>query len=247
MDDTPQLPGTLPSSIEIEILEALFDPNPDMVFFIKNQRAEYVSVNATLVERCDGRSKAELLGKTTLQVFPDAYGRSYHAQDMSVLTAGVEIRDQLELHFYRDGGTGWCLTTKMPLVGAETHEVVGLIGLSRDLHGPDRTDTVYGQVARAVEWLQESYAEPLRIAELAEASGISQARLERHIKRIFGLTPRQLLTKIRLQAATQRLRQEPEASVADIAHACGYYDHSAFSRQFKAVVGVTPTEFRRPA
>ena len=36
MDDTPQLPGTLPSSIEIEILEALFDPNPDMVFFIKN-------------------------------------------------------------------------------------------------------------------------------------------------------------------------------------------------------------------
>ena len=34
-------------------------------------------------------------------------------------------------------------------------------------------------------------------------------------------------------------------SVAEVAHACGYSDHSAFTRQFRATVGLTPREFRR--
>jgi AraC-like DNA-binding protein len=36
-----------------------------------------------------------------------------------------------------------------------------------------------------------------------------------------------------------------EASVADIAQACGYADHSAFTRQFRATTGVTPSEYRQ--
>jgi AraC-like DNA-binding protein len=33
-------------------------------------------------------------------------------------------------------------------------------------------------------------------------------------------------------------------TVAEVAYACGYADHSAFSRQFKAVVGLSPSEYR---
>jgi AraC-like DNA-binding protein len=32
--------------------------------------------------------------------------------------------------------------------------------------------------------------------------------------------------------------------VTEIAIACGYHDHSAFTRQFKATVGMTPSEYR---
>ena len=35
-----------------------------------------------------------------------------------------------------------------------------------------------------------------------------------------------------------------DPSIAEVAHACGYSDHSAFCRLFKAAVDMTPTEFR---
>jgi AraC-like DNA-binding protein len=35
-----------------------------------------------------------------------------------------------------------------------------------------------------------------------------------------------------------------DRNVAEIAQDCGYADHSAFSRQFRAVVGLSPMEYR---
>ena len=63
------------------------------------------------------------------------------------------------------------------------------------------------------------------------------------MKRIFGLTPSQFIAKTRIAAAS-RLLHETEKSVADIALTCGFYDHSAFTRTFRAMTGVTPTRFR---
>ena len=48
------------------------------------------------------------------------------------------------------------------------------------------------------------------------------------MKRLFGLTPSQFIAKGRITAAS-RLLQETDQSVADIAPACGFYDHSAFT------------------
>ena len=51
------------------------------------------------------------------------------------------------------------------------------------------------------------------------------------------------MVKIRLDAASTLLA-ESQLSITDIAVACGYQDHSAFSRIFKATVGMTPSEYR---
>jgi AraC-like DNA-binding protein len=59
---------------------------------------------------------------------------------------------------------------------------------------------------------------------------------------VFQLTPQQALTKLRIEAA-MRLLQGCD-SVADIGLACGFTDQSAFARQFKATVGMTPREYR---
>ena len=57
---------------------------------------------------------------------------------------------------------------------------------------------------------------------------------------------RSLLTKARIDAASTLLLDESR-SVAEIAQACGYGDQSAFTRQFKATVGATPSAYRRRA
>ena len=230
--------------IETGVLESLFDRTPDTVFFVKNVRLQYTTVNTTLLERSPFDSKADVIGRTAVEVFGGHLGTKFQRQDQAVIEDGEEVRDRLELHLYRGLKPGWCLTYKMPVHGPDG-AILGLIGISRDLKEPDPDDAVCRRLARAVDKIQQDLAEPIKIEALAESADMSRARFERHVRRIFGLTPGQLVAKTRLDAASSMLRDQPQASVSDVAHACGFADHSAFSRAFKAVVGLTPTEFRQ--
>jgi AraC-like DNA-binding protein len=51
------------------------------------------------------------------------------------------------------------------------------------------------------------------------------------------------VVKLRLEHAAVLL--DGSDRISAIAQACGYADHSAFTRQFRAVVGVTPRDYRR--
>ena len=221
--------------------ETLFDCLPDVDFFVKDRQARYVVVSEGMVHRAGCRSKDELLGRTTLEVFPPPLGPAYYEQDRQVLEKGVRLRDRLELHFYSQESC-WYLTQKFPLHDAEGR-VVGLAGTSRDITEPLNSTGPNPQVARAVDFLRQNFAEPLRVEELARLANLSTARFERLIKRIFHVTPLQLLTKTRLEAAAQLLAAG-DLNIAEVAHECGYTDHSAFCRLFKAAVDMTPTEFR---
>ena len=81
------------------------------------------------------------------------------------------------------------------------------------------------------------------LAWLARRSKLSSQRLARLTKRLFGLTPSQFITKSRIAAASRMLR-DSGSSVAEIAHVCGFYDHSAFTRAFRSATGMTPSDFR---
>lgn len=225
--------------------EELFDTLPDVVFFVKDAGGRYLVVNQTLAQRCGFRHKSEMLGRSPLEVFPPELGASYVAQDQQVVERGQAIHNQLELHLSAHQAPVWCLTHKMPLLDHEGR-VIGLAGISRDLRMPDREHPVYQRLAEVIVYIQRNYAEPLKLASLARIARLSVAQLERHMLRIFDLTPKQLIMKTRLEAAT-RLLKEQTRSISEIAHACGYTDHSAFSRQFKATTGLSPTEYRELA
>lgn len=224
-------------------LEALFDCLPDLVFFIKNERGEYVVVNQTLVERCGKRSKGELIGRRVEELFPLPLGRSYGAQDQQVLQSGVPIRNQLELHLYPAGGRGWCVTNKLPLRGADGR-IAGLFGFSRDLQSANERSRDFSQVAKAVRRIQTQYGERLTVAALARSAGLSQYQFEQRMRRIFQITAGQLIQKVRMEAAMRRLG-EGEDAIAAVALECGYADQSAFTRKFRQTVGLSPSEYRR--
>jgi PAS domain S-box-containing protein len=240
-------PGTLPNAASAlpadwRTVEALFDHVPDTVFFVKDAQGRYVAVNATLVHRCGLRFKSELIGRRPADIFPGDLGHRPTAQDARVLRTGKPMHDHLELHWYARGKTGWCLTTKLPLRDASGN-IAGLVGISRDLRAPGERDNIPTSLAGTLEFLEEKFAEPISPAQLAKRAGLSPVRFARLIKRIFRLTPSQLITQTRLAAAAQLLT-DTDQSVADIALTCGFYDHSAFTRAFRSVTGQTPTEFR---
>jgi AraC-like DNA-binding protein len=227
------------------LLEALFDRIPGVVFFVKDGGGRYVLVNETLLRRCGIPHRERLLGRTADEVFPSPLGDGYAAQDRFVLETGTEIRDKLELHLYPGGAQGWCLTFKTPLRDPGG-TIIGLVGISRDLQGADSRRVEYRQLADAVEAMRARYTESVKLEALARVVGLSMDRFERLVREVFGLTPRQLLTQTRVEAASRLLRGT-RRTIADIAHQCGYSDHSAFTRQFTATVGLTPRDFRNAA
>jgi PAS domain S-box-containing protein len=226
----------------LALFEQLFDHVPDTAFFLKDLSGRYVVVNRSLVERCGLRQKRDLVGRHVRDIFPPELGERYAAQDQRVLRTGRPIVDLLELHWYARGRPGWCLTTKLPLRN-DQGQIIGLVGISRDLRAPGDKEAIPASLASTLEHLEAHYAEPISPAGLARHAGLPLFRFERLIKRIFRLTPSQLITQTRLAAASDLLR-ETDRPVAAIAHECGFYDHSAFTRAFRSAIGVTPSQFR---
>jgi PAS domain S-box-containing protein len=224
------------------MLEQLFDHVPETAFFFKDLAGRYLIVNHSLVERCGLRTKGELVGRHVRSIFPPGLAERYAAQDEQVLRTGRPILEILELHWYTRRRPGWCLTTKLPLRD-EAGRIIGLVGISRDLRAPGDKETIPASLASTLEYLEGHYDEPISPRALARRAGLPLVRFERLIKRIFRLTPSQLITQTRLAAASSLL-QETDQPVAEVAHACGFYDHSAFTRAFRSATGLTPTQFR---
>ena len=222
--------------------EALFDRIPDVVFFIKDRGGRYVLVNQTLVSRCGTRNKNDLLGRTAREVFPPPLGNRFLEQDRTVIATGVSIVQNLELHLYPTRLEGWCLTDKIPLLGIDGR-VKGIAGISRDLQSPGTETDHFAEVAAALDHIRSHFGSELRVAVLAGISGLSAYQLNRRLRAIFGITASQLITKRRMDVASEMLR-DGEMPIAEVAYTCGYFDQSAFSRVFRRTVGLRPRQYR---
>ncbi|MBP7677957.1 MAG: AraC family transcriptional regulator [Thermoanaerobaculia bacterium] len=220
----------------------LLDSLPDVVFFSKDAEGRYRAANDTLARRLGKRAKRDLLGRTARDLFPAPLGERYLEQDLAVCRSGRPIEDLLELHLYPNGREGWCLTTKLPLRDG-AGRIVGLAGTSRDVRPPDLLDGAVEGLAGVLEELHARPGAPHQVEELARRAGLSPARFSRRIRALFGVSAAQLVVKVRIDAA-RRMLLDRQVPIARIALACGYCDQSAFTRQFKAVTGLTPAQYR---
>ncbi|WP_137806537.1 AraC family transcriptional regulator [Pseudomonas sp. G(2018)] len=226
----------------VALLLPMLDVIPNAAIFIKDVQARYVMANLTLVRRCGLKHLQSLLGKTSAEVFPAQLGPGYTEQDRRVLEQGLVLEDQLELHLYGSREPGWCLTHKRPLYN-RNGEVIGLVGISVDLQSASETHPAYQRLAAVDEYIRAHYNRRVTLGELTRIAGISVAQLERYCKRVFNLTPRQMIQKIRLEHAHRLLHTD--MPITEVALQCGYTDHSAFTRQFKALTGFTPRHYRQ--
>jgi PAS domain S-box-containing protein len=231
-----------PFAAELAIFEQLFDHVPETAFFLKDSSGRYQAVNQSLVERCGLKEKSQLLGRHVREIFPKEFAELYAMQDQTVLRTGRPVIDHLELHWYAQRRPGWCLTTKLPMRD-RPGRIVGVVGISRDLRAPGDREVIPQRLVSALEYLEVHCDERISPAGLARLAGLSPVRFARLIKRIFRITPNQLISQSRLAAAA-RLLTETDRSVAEIAYACGYYDHSALTRAFRSATNQTPTRFR---
>lgn len=219
----------------------LLDMAPSTLYCVKDLDGRYLAVNNAFVERTGRTSRRDVVGKLAADLFPGELAVRYHQQDDDIRELRQTLRDEVELITEANGRVAWYLTTKQPIFEGE--ELLAIAVVSNALGSPAALGAEH-PLRPVVAFIREHLAQPMTVEELAELAALPLRQFERLMHRTFGLPTKQYITQVRVIAATELLRAG-SLPLADVAVRCGWYDQSAFSKQFTKVVGVTPGEYRR--
>jgi len=135
-----------------------------------------------------------------------------------------------------------CPESELPRMLAAIHALVV------DIYTLDRRGSRAAPAAREIEEaarrLAADPAERISLPALAEELGLGYERFRKAFAARFGTSPGDYRIRRRVERARSMLAQG-EMTVKQVAHALGYANAFAFSRQFKGVLGAPPSRFRR--
>jgi AraC-like DNA-binding protein len=99
-------------------------------------------------------------------------------------------------------------------------------------------------LCRARDLIRDCFTEPITLVDCADEAGLSPWHLLRSFRGAFGETPKQFLTRLRLEQA-QHLLTVTDRPVTEVCFDVGFSSLGTFSTLFKRAVGCPPTEYRR--
>ncbi len=100
------------------------------------------------------------------------------------------------------------------------------------------------QISRLLGHLEQHYAGPMTVEDLANVARMSTSSLFRLFRHHVGRSPVDYLIRLRIGRAAGLLRRET-ARISEVSEAVGFTDSNYFSRQFHRVMAVSPREYRR--
>ena len=99
-------------------------------------------------------------------------------------------------------------------------------------------------VQKALDCIDEHFAEPLSIARIARAAGVSSPHLHTLFRQQVGVSPKQAVLRLRLRQA-ESLLSLTTLSVKEVAQESGFGDASGFCAAFRRATGLTPIAYRK--
>ena len=173
----------------------------------------------------------------------------FHGTDAELLLERIDLEEPV----LRDVGETACRLVMQIYFsrGSRFHESTAMTGLLYQLlallmrEHPARTarerdDTV----RRACNYIENHFALPIGISDVARHVGVSRSQLYRLFVSELKLTPMQALTQVRIRHACALLRRG-DLSVKAVAASVGFENPLYFSRRFHEIVGSPPTEYVR--
>jgi AraC-like DNA-binding protein len=97
------------------------------------------------------------------------------------------------------------------------------------------------RIARAIRWLKDHFADPLRIESLARHVRMSPSAFHLHFKSVTAMSPLQYQKRLRLQEARRMMLGEG-LDAAEAAFRVGYESPSQFSREYRRMFGAPPRQ-----
>ncbi|CAB3645717.1 HTH-type transcriptional activator RhaS [Trinickia soli] len=107
----------------------------------------------------------------------------------------------------------------------------------------DQINAASTRLSHALSYIGKNLASNLREADLAQLAGQSISAFSRAFHRHTGMPFVQYVNRLRIESACQMLIAD-EASITEVCFQSGFNNVSNFNRQFRALKGMSPSEFR---
>lgn len=228
-------------NIKQSSLLAAFERQPGLILWIKDRNGVYQYANNEFLRHFLLSSVDELIGCSDYDLTPKYIADIFIVDDNQVLE-GKEIYNRLELVAFKDEKTGWYLTDKIPLRNTKNN-IIGTLGMTRKATGKDGFILPDSSIEKVIEYINTNFMKSLSIQHLAGLCCLSVSAFERKFKKYFQITPTEYILKFRVNKAC-RLLSYTDLTISEIAVECGFCDHSYMTRQFKKLVGCSPSQFR---
>ncbi len=100
---------------------------------------------------------------------------------------------------------------------------------------------LYKRLIQAKWFIDKNYMNAINLSEISDAAILSKFHFTRLFKQIYGKTPHQYITYLRIEKAKQLLQESK--SVSEVCDTIGFESLTTFSGLFKRMVGLTPSKF----
>ena len=221
----------------------LFEHISDVCFFVKDRQGRFITGNRILMDKLCVESEEEIIGLVDADVFPEDLVKNFLTDDLEVLETGKTLENRIEMVPNRDGTVEWYVTHKIPLY-SESREIIGLAGITQNLHRLGETWKPYHKMGRIIDYISSNYKSRIDMKDLAHVTNLSVSQFERVFRQNFGMTPVRFINRFRVhQACISLLRTNH--TITQIAHDCGFCDHSHLSREFVRTMGKSPGQYRK--
>lgn len=137
-----------------------------------------------------------------------------HPEDISALAPAYEREI---LYRVLQGPLGWMLS---------------------DIAAPD---SALSRIGKAIQWIRQDFALPLRVEALAERAAMSSSAFHRHFKAATALSPLQYQKRLRL-LQSRKLLMGGAGNVTSVAMEVGYESPTQFSREYARAFGLPPAQ-----
>jgi two-component system, sensor histidine kinase and response regulator len=134
---------------ERNLLRTLIDNLPDHIY-LKDRESRLLLCNRAMVLRLGAASVEEVVGRTDADFWPKEMADRFLSDEQEILRSGKPLLEHEETRVDEAGNPHWTLTTKVPLRD-KTDQVIGLVGIGRDITASKHVQEEMQNAQRAAE------------------------------------------------------------------------------------------------
>jgi len=221
----------------------LFAHLPDVYLVVKDTQGRFIKHNQALLNWLKVDAEETLIGQTDFDIHPRDQAEAYRREDCRVMETREPLVDLVHPVTGGEGAMSWFQVIKEPLFD-KRGKVAGIVGMMRDYRRAGLAIAPYLAMQRVFDHINDHFQREITVNELASLVGLSTSQFQRRFRKLFNTSPASYINHVRIQAACRLLTSTTD-TISQIANRTGFYDHSHFSKVFKAQTGVSPTVYRR--
>jgi PAS domain S-box-containing protein len=142
-------PPASPNESELQMLRAVIDTLPDLIYF-KDTQSRFLLANPAQKKFISGDPEKDVAGLTDAAFFPEENAAAFFKDEQEIIRTGVPVVSQAERMHDFEGNEVWILTTKVPW-HAKDGSVQGIIGIGRNVTGQKQVEAELIQSRAAAE------------------------------------------------------------------------------------------------